>query len=194
MQRNNSRFWSAKDGSEAMATQTPTHAQRPARRSILGRVPGSLLARSSLTILVLGASGSFWPAGIAAAHDSRQARTARTLNVTDTGRLHYIKEIGSTLLDEGSATGALPGKVSVRFNVGASVAATFTIYAKDGTITGHGSGLLHGTGVTVSFGGTMTVIHGTGRYAHAHGHGGFYGVINRKNYAATVQTTGTLTY
>jgi hypothetical protein len=37
--------------------------------------------------------------------------------------------------------------------------------------------------VVVSFAGTLTVSRGTGRYAHAHGHGGFYGVINRKTYA-----------
>jgi hypothetical protein len=177
-----------------MATETTTHAQRPTRRRILASITRSLAVRSALTIGIMSAYASVWPAGIAAARDTPRARFAHTLNVTDTARLHYIKELGSTLLDEGSATGALPGKVSVRFNVGASVAATFTIYAKGGAIVGHGSGVLHGTGVTVSFGGTMTVSHGTGRYAHAHGHGGFYGVINRKNYAATVQTTGTLTY
>ena len=46
----------------------------------------------------------------------------------------------------------------------------------------------------LSFGGTLTVTHGTGRYAHAHGQGGFYGTIDRKNYAVTIQTTGTLYY
>jgi hypothetical protein len=42
----------------------------------------------------------------------------------------------------------------------------------------------------------MTVTRGTGRYAHAHGHGGFYGTIDRENthYPAVVQTTGTLVY
>jgi hypothetical protein len=123
------------------------------------------------------------------------AHAARTLNVTDTAHTHYVREVGSMLLDEGSATGGLPGKVSVQFNVGAtSVSASFTIYAHGGTISGHGSGVLHGVGAIVSFAGTMTVTRGTGRYSHAHGHGGFYGLINRGNYAATVQTTGTLTY
>jgi hypothetical protein len=40
----------------------------------------------------------------------------------------------------------------------------------------------------------LTITHGTGRYGRAHGHGGFYGVINRANDAVTVQTTGTLAY
>jgi len=40
----------------------------------------------------------------------------------------------------------------------------------------------------------MTVSHGTDRYAHAHGHGGFYGTVNRHNDALVVQTTGQLSY
>ncbi|MGA2455755.1 MAG: hypothetical protein ABSG93_19810 [Solirubrobacteraceae bacterium] len=86
----------------------------------------------------------------------------------------------------------------VSFNLGATVAADFTIYAHGWSIVGHGSGVLHSSksksDVYVSFGGTMAVSHGTGRYAHAHGQGGFYGVINRTNYAVTIQTTGTLSY
>jgi hypothetical protein len=40
----------------------------------------------------------------------------------------------------------------------------------------------------------MSVSHGTGRYAHVHGHGGFYGTINRRTNALVVQTTGQLSY
>jgi hypothetical protein len=114
--------------------------------------------------------------------------------VTDTAHLHYLRETGADLLEEGQATGGLPGRVQARFNVGATVFASFTISTHYGSISGSGSGKLHGTGVYASFGGAMTVTRGTGRYADAHGHGGFYGAINRNNYAATVQTTGTLSY
>jgi len=122
----------------------------------------------------------------------------RTLNVTDTAHLHYVKESESHLIDVGTATGTLPGTVRVSFNVGVTVAATFTIYANGGSIVGEGSGVLHKnktkSDAYVSFGGTMTVSHGSGRYAHAHGHGGFYGVIDRYNYAVVIQTTGALSY
>jgi hypothetical protein len=127
-----------------------------------------------------------------------RAHTARTLNVTDTAHLHFLKESSSQLIDEGAATGTLPGTVRVSFDLGVTVSGTFTIYAHDGSIIGHGSGVLHKNNsqsdVYVSFGGTMTVSHGTGRYAHAHGTGGFYGVIDRRNYSATIQTTGSLSY
>lgn len=121
-------------------------------------------------------------------------RSARALKVTDTAHLHYVKESGSRLLEEGSASGTLPGAVKVRFSVGASVSSTFTIYARAGSISGNGTGALHSSGAYASFGGAMSVSHGTGRYVHAHGHGGFYGTINRHNYAIVLQTTGTLSY
>ena len=134
----------------------------------------------------------------AQADSQPRAHAVRTLNVTDTAHLHYVKESESHLIDVGTATGTLPGTVRVSFNVGVTVAATFTIYANGGSIVGEGSGVLHKnktkSDAYVSFGGTMTVSHGSGRYAHAHGHGGFYGVINRNTDALTVQTTGTLTY
>jgi hypothetical protein len=137
----------------------------------------------------------------AAASRNVVGHTARELRVTDTAHLHYVKESGSQIIDEGEATGTLPGDVRVSFNVGVTVEATFTIseaHAHDWSITGHGSGELHKnkskSDVYVSFGGTMAVAHGTGRYAHAHGTGGFYGVIDRSNYAVTIQTTGTLAY
>jgi hypothetical protein len=84
--------------------------------------------------------------------------------------------------------------VKVRFNVGASVSAAFTISTAHGAVIGRGTGALHSSGMYASFGGSMVVTSGTGRYRHAHGHGGFYGVINRRTYALTVQTTGRLSY
>jgi hypothetical protein len=133
-----------------------------------------------------------------AASRTATAHTARALSVTDTAHLHYVKESSSQLIDEGAATGTLPGTVRISFNVGVTVEAAFTIYTRGGSIIGRGSGVLHKNknqnDVYVSFGGKMAVAHGTGRYAHAHGTGGFYGVIDRNNYSITIQTTGTLSY
>src|SRR5579871_1692666 len=73
------------------------------------------------------------------------ARAARSLNVKDEGHLHLVHESGSLLVEEGSVTGTLPGRVKVSFNVGATITARFTIYAHGGSVSGHGSGALHST-------------------------------------------------
>ena len=124
------------------------------------------------------------------------ARAARSLYVKDEGHLHIAKHPeGSYIVEEGSVSGTLPGTVKVRFNVGATVTATFTIYPRGGgSISGHGSGALHSTSVYATFGGSLTVTSGSGRYRHAKGSGGLYGAINRHTDAVTVQTLGRLTY
>ena len=111
--------------------------------------------------------------------------------MTDTGHLTYRKSSG---LEEGTATGTLAGSVKIHFEIGPPVKATFTISTPRGSISGTGAATLHSAGLYASFGGTITVTRGTGRFAHAHGHGGLYGVVNRHTYALTVQTTGSLSY
>jgi hypothetical protein len=124
------------------------------------------------------------------------AHVARTLNVKDEGHLHLSgRPSGSAIIEEGTVMGTLPGTVKVRFNIGATISAQFTIYARGGgSISGHGSGSLHSTSVYSTFGGTLSVTSGTGRFRHAHGSGGLYGAINRKTDALTVQTIGKLSY
>lgn len=151
-------------------------------------------ASTATLLLALAAFAALLAVCGGAAARATDAGIDRALNVTDTAHLRFIEESGSKLVEEGTATGALPGTVKVRFNVGATVAASFTIYARGGSISGTGSGSLHSSGLYASFGGSMTVTHGTGRYAHAHGHGGFFGTINRHSYAVVVQTTGSLSY
>jgi hypothetical protein len=131
----------------------------------------------------------------ALASPSRKAVTAHSVSVKDEGHLHLAGTNGSLLLEEGAVSGSIPGTVKVRFNVGATVTGSFTIYARGGgSINGRGSGRLSSTSTSSSFGGTLTVTGGTGRYRHAHGNGGLYGTINRKTDAMIVQTTGNLYY
>jgi hypothetical protein len=122
------------------------------------------------------------------------ASAAHTTAATDTAHLHLIASPGSLLLEEGRASGTLPGKVRVRFDVGPTVTATFVIYTKGGTINGRGAGKLRSAGLYATFGGWLKITGGTGRYAHARGSGGLYGSINRNTDALTVQTTGTISF
>jgi hypothetical protein len=122
------------------------------------------------------------------------AQAAATLKITDTADMHYTSGSGSLLHETGTASGTLPGNMKANLAIGATLTASFTIYASGGTITGRGMGKTHGSGTYESFAGTLVATGGTGRYAHAHGHGGFYGTFDRKNYDLTVQTTGKLSY
>jgi hypothetical protein len=123
------------------------------------------------------------------------ASVAHVLNVKDEGHLHSVRSSGSELVEEGPVSGTITGKVKVSFNIGAVVTAKFTIYANGGgSISGHGGGALHSTSVYSTFGGSLAVTGGSGRYAHAHGSGTLSGAINRKTYALTVQTVGKLYY
>jgi hypothetical protein len=119
---------------------------------------------------------------------------SRAVSVNDTGHLHLLKAFGSVLLEEGAAAGTLPGLAKVRLTVGSTVTASFTIQTKYGTIYGSGRAALHSSGRYSSFGGSLTVNHGTGSYARAHGSGKLYGVIDRRTSALTVQTVGALSY
>jgi hypothetical protein len=124
-------------------------------------------------------------------------RAAHTLNVKDEGRLHLVSSSGSNLIEEGPISGTIPGRVRVSFNVGPTVYASFTIYVQSGgSISGRGHGALHSTSAYSTFGGALSVTHGTGRYTHASGTGDLYGAINRKSssYPMTVQTVGELHY
>jgi hypothetical protein len=122
------------------------------------------------------------------------ARTARALKATDTAHLRYISASGSLLFEEGRASGTLPGSMRVHFSIGATMKGSFTIYAKGGSISGHGSATPHGSGIYESFAGSLTVTRGSGRYVHARGQARLYGTFNRNSYALLVQTVGTLHY
>jgi len=126
-----------------------------------------------------------------------EARSAATLSVKDEGNLHFVKSSGSTLIDEGRASGTIPGNVRIHFtyNGNPAVSAQITIYGAHGTLqvraTGH---LSNPTNPNPSFSGALTVTGGSGRYSHAHGSGKLYGVYHRRSYGMVVQTEGTVHY
>lgn len=122
------------------------------------------------------------------------AAMARTLKATDKAELHKVSVSGSDLIEEGKASGTLPGKMRASVNVGATISGSFTFYLHGGTIKGHGEATPHGEGTYESFAGTVTVKGGTGRYAHAHGETKLYGTFDRENYALVIQTAGKLSY
>jgi hypothetical protein len=162
-----------------------THLMR--RKVTLAMLP-ALVATSCLVV------GSAADTAARAAGAAGGARAARVLNASDTAHLHYISASGSLLFEEGKASGTLPGSMRIHLNVGTTFTGNFTIYADGGTIQGHGSAAPHGSGTYESFSGTLAVTGGSGRYAHAHGHGAMSGTFDRDNYALVIKTSGSLSY
>lgn len=122
---------------------------------------------------------------------------ASVLNVHDEGRLRFITSYGSELIDEGPASGTVPGKVKVHFiyNGDPDVSAQFTIYGHGGSISGKGKATLSDpSSPAPSFSGMFSVTGGSGRYRHISGSGSLYGVFTRRGYGLVVQTIGHLRY
>ncbi len=124
------------------------------------------------------------------------ARSSRTLNATDTAHLRYNPKYseGATLIEEGSATGSLPGKMHARLKIEGTFSGTFALATSSGTLKGHGVAKPSGSGRYESFRGSLVVTGGTGRFVHAHGTAGLYGTFDRVKYQVTVQTTGSISY
>jgi hypothetical protein len=151
--------------------------------------------RSSLRAVRAGATLALLLAVAAPAAANPATLASSTLSVRDEGRLKLVRSSGSLLIDEGPASGTLPGRVRVQFVYKGepTVSATITVFGHAGSITARGNGRLSSlTSADPSFSGALTIDKGTGRYARARGSGRLYGVFNRRTYAMTVQTQGTL--
>lgn len=145
--------------------------------------------------LLLGSACAFSVPAASEARGSARARASHTISGNDNAKLHYVRtEHGSTLLEEGQAQGALPGRVKAYLRVEATFTGTFTIYARNGSLTGRGTATPHGSGPVESFSGTFKITGGTGRYAHASGHGSLYGTFRRRNYEVFLQPRATIHY
>jgi hypothetical protein len=154
--------------------------------------------KPSIRVVALGLATAAAIATPSIASASLRVQSAGVLSARDTAHLHYIarESEGSTLVEEGSAAGQLPGAMRARLTVGTtSFTGRFSLKTRGGSIIrGYGSAKPSGGGRYPSFAGSLIVTGGTGRYAHAHGKAGLYGVFDRQTYGLTVQTTGRLSY
>ncbi|MHB8491922.1 MAG: hypothetical protein ACYDA6_06895 [Solirubrobacteraceae bacterium] len=133
--------------------------------------------------------------GSAGAVRAGHAHAARSQSGNANANLHYIRSHGSTLVEEGQVSGALPGRAHAELHVGATFTGSFTFYTRYGELFGHGSARpSRGHGGVESFAGSAYITGGTGRYSRARGHGGFYGTFNRSNYAVVMQLRGSFSY
>lgn len=118
---------------------------------------------------------------------------ARTLSLSDSGRLHLTSHHGFTLNEQGSASGTISGTIYIHLTVTSTnrVTAEISIYPHGGSVTGYASASYHPAGSIATFSGTMSVSRGTGSYNGAHGSGlSFSGSVQRSNDAITVHVSG----
>jgi hypothetical protein len=160
-------------------------------RRRLRTLPSGL--RALVAASAVAALGVAW-AGVPGAGAVVSARAASSVRLSIVAHLHYVAAKGSYLLEEGTASGPLAGRVKAQIRVTADISGSFTFYPRGGSLRGVGSGTLRESGTYASFGGNLKILGGTGRYAHASGHGGLYGVYDRRTLGVTVQTTGSLSY
>src|SRR5262249_38273436 len=99
-------------------------------------------------------------------------RSATALPATDEARLHYASSNSTEprLFEEGTAGGTIPGSLHAECHLGATFTASVTIYADGGTIKARGTATPHNSSLYTSFAGALTIVGGTGSYAHARGH------------------------
>jgi hypothetical protein len=143
------------------------------------------------------AAGAVLLLGVAAQTTSAavdRGNSARALDGSETAHLHLVRQHEAVLTEEGSASGVLTGTMHAQLRVGSVFTGSFTIDTRHGSVTGHGSAKPHGTGRYQSFGGTLQVTSGTGRYAHIHGTTSLYGTFDRRTFDVIVQTHGRLSY
>lgn len=144
------------------------------------------------------AAGGLAAEACAGAHARRTAgRAARVMRVRDEGRLDYRTDNATTIVDEGSVRGTIPGRARVWFvyNGSPSVSARFTIWTRGGWLSGWARCRLHNpTSRVPSFRGALRITRGGGRYTHARGSGELFGLFYRRGYGLVVQAIGSLRY
>lgn len=123
------------------------------------------------------------------------ASQARTISLNETGRLHLISKHGFTLYEQGPASGTVTGTIYVRLRIVSTsrVTAEVSIAPHGGSISGLASARYHKGTTSATFSGSLSITHGTGSYAHAHGSNlSFSGTIQRSNDAITTHVGGTV--
>lgn len=135
-------------------------------------------------------------AAILLAAISAPAIASLAQSVEDSAHLKLVGSHQNTLVETGRATGTLPGTVKVSFTLhGLHATSSFTIHGKGGTVSGVGEGNVKSgkTGYD-TFGGSLRLTGGSGRYRGASGTGGLYGSLYKLNESLNVQVHGTLHY
>jgi hypothetical protein len=122
------------------------------------------------------------------------AAQAKTVPISESVRLTLVKKTGTSFVHRGTAKGTYDGSVSARMKLSSlSISGTVTIRTKGGSVRLRISGRARSSGLNSKFDGKATIAGGTGKFAKARGTGKYTGVVNRRNWAATIDAKGSMT-
>jgi hypothetical protein len=161
-----------------------TTRARTAHRRVPALLSALMLCAAAVTVAPTAAQAS-----PAAAH----AALSNTY-VKEQGQLHVSSRSGgAAIAAQGSASGTFDASLNIDLTIKISqISGSFIAYLKGGTISGSAQAIPHYSGQWVSFKGSLTVKHGTGRYAGASGSASLYGSLNRLQLKLNVQVIGRL--
>lgn len=112
------------------------------------------------------------------------ATAAKTISLNETGHLRLTSKHDFTLNERGTASGTVAGTIYVRLTAVSSSRVTVAVDIRPpgGSISGSGAGAYRRSGSIASFSGSMSIAHGTGKYASVHGSGlSFSGTIQESH-------------
>jgi hypothetical protein len=152
---------------------------------------------AALALTAAGAPGSGLVASVSAAPRAPSATAARTVTLSESGRLRLTSKRGFTLNERGTASGTISGSIYIHLHLTSQtrVTAEVNIYPRGGSLSGNGSANYHVVGGYARFSGTLSITRGSGKYAHARASGlRFTGTIQRRDDSVAVQLSGHLSY
>ncbi len=145
-------------------------------------------------LLLCGAVCAATATGAGAKAAGRAHTSLTNTYVKEQGHLHFVsKNGGSAIVEQGYATGTFSAGLDIDLTIKVSkITGSFTANLKGGSISGYAAATPHVSGQWVSFKGSLTIKHGTGRYAGASGTASLYGSFNRVQLKLNVQVVGRL--
>ena len=155
---------------------------------------------SMLVVVMLGGATAGWGTVSALADRSgpltANAHAARTTSVREAVRASNVSHQGNSVInDRGRGTGTFSCAAQMQVKVSYTKGTTrFTCTTSVGSVVASGAATFFASGTTATFTGTMTILSGTGRYAHAKGKLRVEGTMQRKTFYVEASVSGMMTY
>lgn len=151
------------------------------------------LSQAALALSAAGAMAALAPAAASAGHN---ARSARTMSISESATLRLHDHHGVLLKEQGIAKGTLVGPLylQLRLTSTRSVSVQVQVYPSGGgSLSGSAIASYRVVGSYAAFSGTLRITSGSGRYAKSRGSAlSFSGTIKRANDLTSVRVSGRL--